>query len=308
MNKSTIVIKAIRLSVNCGVTEAERVRKQPLLVDIRFRCPNQTSFYSDKLSDTVDYGAIIRRVRETTEHKTFVLLERLTEQLCHILFQEFPLTYLELWVRKTQPPLEGLQGSVGIRVVRTRSQQSSGEASLPAEFLVAQLPRLPVGKVLDVAAGRGRHSLFLASNRFTVHAVDRDSDALSFLTTQARQKGLASLTTQILDMESDPSHPPDLGLESYEVVLVFFYLYRPLFPQLLQALKPGGVLLYETFLIDNHLLHQHPRRKEFCLGRNELLDLVRGLRVLHYEEGLHDASEGHGGAITARIVAQKPEE
>ncbi|MGD9849653.1 MAG: dihydroneopterin aldolase [Nitrospirales bacterium] len=307
MKKNAIIIKAIQVSANCGVSEAERARKQPLLVDIRFRCPNQTAFHSDKLSDTVDYGAIIRRVRDVTENRTFALLETLTEQLCHILFQEFPLTHLQLWVRKIQPPLEGLQGSVGVQVARTRSQQSSEDDGLPSEFLVAQLPRLPAGKALDVAAGRGRHSVFLVSKQFTVHAVDRDSDALSSLQDKARRHALASLTTQIMDLESDPSNPPDLGHESYDVILVFFYLYRPLFPKLLQALKPGGMLLYETFLIDNHLLHRHPRRKEFCLGRNELLDLIRGLRVLHYEEGLHDAPAGPDGAITARMLAQKPD-
>lgn len=308
MNKNTIVIKALQLSVNCGFTEAERVRKQPLLVDIRFRCPNQTAFHSDRLSDTVDYGAVISRVRELAEHRTFALLEHLAEQLCHLLFHEFPLTHLELWVRKTQPPLEGLiKGSVGVQVIRSRSQQSSEGEELASEFLLTQLSRLPAGKALDVAAGRGRHSLFLASQQFTVHAIDRDADALASLQDKARQRGLTSLTTQVLDMETNPSHPPELGHESYEVVLVFFYLYRPLFPKLLQALKPGGMLLYETFLIDNHLLHQHPRRKEFCLGRNELLELVRGLRVIHYEEGVHDARAGHDAAITARILAQKPE-
>lgn len=307
MKKNAIILKAIQVSAHCGVSEAERAAKQPILVDIRFRCPNQTAFHSDRLSDTVDYGAIIKRVREVIENKTFALLETLTEQLCHILFQEFPLTHLELWVRKTQPPLEGLQGSVGVQVVRTRSQQSSESGGLPSEFLVGKLPHLPDGKALDVAAGRGRHSLFLASKQYSVHAVDRDSDALSSLQDNARQHGLTSLTTQIMDLESNPSNPPDLGHELYDVVLVFFYLYRPLFPQLLHALKPGGMLLYETFLIDNHLLHQHPRRKEFCLGRNELLDLIRGLRVLHYEEGLHDALAGPDVAITARMLAQKPD-
>ncbi len=308
MNKNTIVIKALQLSVNCGFTEAERLRKQPLLVDIRFQCPNQTSFHSDKLSDTVDYGAVISRVRELAEHRTFALMEHLAERLCQHLFQEFPLTHLELWVRKTQPPLEGLiKGSVGVQVIRSRSQQSEKGQDLPAEFLLTQRSRLPAGRVLDVAAGRGRHSLFLASHKFPVHAIDRDAVALSSLQDTARQRGLTSLTTQVLDMETDPSQPPDLGHESYNVVVVFFYLYRPLFPALLRTLKPGGMLLYETFLIDNHLLHQHPRRKEFCLGRNELLELVRGLRIIHYEEGVPDARSGHQSVITARLLAQKPE-
>jgi hypothetical protein len=88
---------------------------------------------------------------------------------------------------------------------------------------------------------------------------------------------------------------------------VFFYLHRSLFPAILSALKPGGVLIYETFLIDNHLQHQHPRRKEFCLGHNELLRLTSGLRVFHYDEGEHAGGHGADSSFTAQMIASKPE-
>ncbi len=302
MKRNTIVLRGIRVSANCGVSEVERTSKQPLLVDIHFRCPNQSAFHSDRLSDTVDYSAIIKQVRDIAEHQTFSLLESLTEHLCQVLFQEFPLTHLKLWVRKIQPPLERLQGSVGIQVVRTRPLNSPWAESAPSEFLVSQFPRLPKGMALDVAAGKGRNSLFLASKQFTVYAIDRDSDALASLNTHAQKARIPTLSTQTVDLEQDPLNPPDLGQELYDVVLVFFYLYRPLFPKLLQAIKPGGMLIYETFLIDNHHLHQHPRRKEFCLDRNELLTLLPGLRILHYEEGTSSK-----GTITARLLGQKPE-
>jgi len=305
MKKNAIVIQGIQIEANCGVTETERATKQPLLVDIHFRCPNQSAFHSDAISDTVDYGAIIQRVRNLAEYKTFALLESLAEQLCHVLFQEFPITHLKLWVRKIQPPLERLQGSVGIQVVRTRPLTLLEGESGPSEFLVSQLPRLPIGRVLDVAAGKGRHSLLLASKRFTVHAIDRDSEALAFLQNHARQAGITSLSTQIIDLEQDPLNAPDLGRDLYDVILVFFYLYRPLFPKLLQALKPGGMFIYETFLIDNHYLYQHPRRKEFCLDRNELLDILRGFRILHYDEGPHGHPASHHKSMTARLLAQK---
>jgi hypothetical protein len=64
--------------------------------------------------------------------------------------------------------------------------------------------------------------------------------------------------------------------------------------------------VYETFLIDNHLHHHHPRRSEFCLAHNELLRLTSPLRVLHYDEGEHESSRGLHAAFTARLVAQKP--
>lgn len=87
---------------------------------------------------------------------------------------------------------------------------------------------------------------------------------------------------------------------------MFFYLTRPLFPHIIDALKPGGVLLYETFLIDNHLHYQHPRRKEFCLAHNELIDLTSDLRILHYDEGPHEGHRGVESTYTAQLVAQKP--
>ena len=72
-----------------------------------------------------------------------------------------------------------------------------------------------------------------------------------------------------------------------------------------RVLKPNGILLYETFTIDNYFRHQHPRRWEFCLAQNELLRLTSPLRVLHYDEGEHDGGHGSGPCYTARLVAQK---
>jgi hypothetical protein len=65
------------------------------------------------------------------------------------------------------------------------------------------------------------------------------------------------------------------------------------------------MLIYETFLIDNHMQYQHPRRKEFCLMHNELLRLVPGFRILHYEEGRREEGLDSERVFTARLVAQK---
>ena len=89
------------------------------------------------------------------------------------------------------------------------------------------------------------------------------------------------------------------------VIVVFFYLHRALFPALIESLKPNGVLIYETFTIDNYLRHRHPRRWEFCLAHNELLRLTSNLRVLSYDEGEHDGGHGPGAVFTARLVAQQ---
>lgn len=301
---SSIVVKGIQLSARCGVTETERQQPQPLLVDLIFQCPNQSAFQSDQLSDTVDYGTITQRIQDIGEGQAFSLIETLAERICQTLFHEFPITRLKIWVRKIRPPLNRIEGSVGVRLIRSRQPIASTDLMHPSPFLVDHVSRLPHGTVLDVATGRGRHAMYLASKGFSVHGIDRDADALHELQTQAQEAGLCSITTECIDLEANPQHPPDLGTARYDVIVVFFYLYRPLFPQLVHALKPGGVIMYETFLLDNHIHRQHPRRKEFCLETNELLTLLQGLSILHYDEGDHEGSSAP--AFTARILARKP--
>lgn len=303
---SSIVLKGIQLSSRCGVTDTERQLPQPLLVDLNFRCPNHPAFQSDQLADTVDYGAIIQCIRNIGEGQAFSLIETLTENICQALFHKFPITHLTIWVRKIQPPLDNIKGSVGVQVSRSRGHMALSEVGQPSSFLVSELSRLPHGKVLDVAAGRGRHAIYLASQGFSVHGIDRDVDSLHYLQALAKEADLPSITTESLDLEGNPQNPPDLGTAIYDVIIVFFYLYRPLFPRLVKALKSGGVIMYETFLLDNHIHRQHPRRKEFCLAANELLTLLQGFRILHYEEGDHENSSGKERAFTARALAQKP--
>jgi dihydroneopterin aldolase len=303
---SSIVVKGIQLSARCGVTQTERQHPQPILVDLIFRCPNQPAFRSDRLSDTVDYGAIIQRIRDIGEGKAFSLIETLAEKICQTLFHEFPITHLKIWIRKIRPPLNNIKGSVGVQLTRSRQHIASTDLVHPAPFLVNQLSRRPHGKILDVAAGRGRHAVYLASKGFSVHGIDRDADALHDLQAQAQEAGLPLITTESIDLEVNPQNPPDLGTAAYDAIIVFFYLYRPLFPQLMKALKSGGIIMYETFLLDNHIHRQHPRRKEFCLEANELLTLLQGFRILHYEEGDHGGPSGKERAFTARALARKP--
>ena len=304
---SSIVIKDITLKALCGVTKTERSRLQPILVDLAVRGQNERAFQSDQLSDTLDYAAITQCLHDTVKNREYSLLEKLTEDLCQALFQHFPLTHLKIWVRKICAPMKDFSGSVGIRLLRSRQDILQRAHGYPAPFLTNYFSRLPRGKVLDVATGRGRHAHFLATHGFSVHGIDRNREALSFLDGQAREAVGLPITTEYIDLETDDLHPPDLGRETYDVILVFFYLYRPLVPQLIKALKPGGVILYETFLVDNHLQRQHPRRKEFCLESNELLTKFRDFQVLHYDEGDHRQSSQDDRSFTARLMARKPE-
>ena len=302
-----IIIESIRFQGRCGVTLEERQRPQPLLADVEFTCSTEEAISSDSIAKTVDYAQVIQRVVDVGTTHEMALLERLADQISQVLLTEFLIDRLTIWLRKAEPPLPNVTGSVGVRLTYPRPHTNvvGPPASNPSPFLLTNVHLLPKGKVLDVAAGQGRHALYLASQGYEVIGLDRDTTALDALARTAADYHLAKLSTWELDLETNPDSPPSLGDEIYDGILVFFYLFRPLFSSILRALKPGGVLMYETFLIDNHRQFHHPRRKEFCLDHNELLHLTTGLRVLSYHEGPHRSSSPDPSAVTARLVAQK---
>jgi SAM-dependent methyltransferase len=127
--------------------------------------------------------------------------------------------------------------------------------------------------VLDVACGSGRHVRWFASRGFSVTAIDRDADAVQSL------REIANVI--VADIEQ--GRWPVAG-ERYDAVVVTHYLWRPLMPQLVAAVGPGGVLLYETFVVGNETVGR-PANPAFLLRHGELLDWVPDLRVVAYEDG-----------------------
>jgi SAM-dependent methyltransferase len=149
-------------------------------------------------------------------------------------------------------------------------------------------------KVLDVACGSGRHSRLFAGQGHTVEAVDRDAAALAGLA------GAPNIVTRCADLESSPW--PYAG-RVFGAVVVTNYLHRPLFPCLLDALAPGGLLIYETFALGNER-YGRPSNPDFLLKPGELLDLARGrLRVLAYEDLIVESPKP---AMLQRICATMP--
>jgi SAM-dependent methyltransferase len=133
------------------------------------------------------------------------------------------------------------------------------------------------GAVLDVASGAGRHARFFASRGHPVTAVDRDAAALDAL----RDEPLITPLEADLEGAAWPL-PADA---KFAAVVVTNYLHRPLFPQLLRALAPGGVLVYETFAQGNESIGK-PSNPAFLLAPGELLERVRGqLRVVAFQDG-----------------------
>ena len=133
------------------------------------------------------------------------------------------------------------------------------------------------GNVLDLACGRGRHSLRLHAAGYRVTAVDRDAEALAEIARQA-----PAIHTRVADLEGADWPCPG---SRFDAIVVTNYLHRPLFPHLLDALEAGGLLIYETFMAGNERCGK-PSNPEFLLRPGELLDVVRGrLNVVAFEQG-----------------------
>lgn len=135
----------------------------------------------------------------------------------------------------------------------------------------------PGGAVLDVASGAGRHARFFASRGHPVTAIDRDAAALGML------RGEPLVIPVEADLEGAAWPLP--AEAKFAAVVVTNYLHRPLFTQLLDALAPGGVLVYETFAQGNESVGK-PSNPAFLLAPGELLERVRGqLRVVAFQDG-----------------------
>lgn len=130
------------------------------------------------------------------------------------------------------------------------------------------------GRILDLAAGGGRHASFFLERGNPVTAVDKDTAALAALA----HPGLEVVTADLED------GPWPLGDRRFAAVVVTNYLHRPLMPALVAAVAPGGALLYETFAAGNERFGR-PASPEHLLQPGELLEAVRGrLRVIAYED------------------------
>lgn len=138
--------------------------------------------------------------------------------------------------------------------------------------------RIQPGRALDIATGKGRNACFLAERGFQVEAVDISEVALEEARRRAAERNLAVNFRQV-DLDS-----VEFPEAAYDMVLNFNFLLRSLVPKIKKALKPGGYVIFETYLIDQGVL-RHPRNPAYLLGHNELLDLFRDFRLLHYREG-----------------------
>ena len=152
----------------------------------------------------------------------------------------------------------------------------------------------PGGNVLDLACGSGRHSLFLLERGHSVTACDIDISGVADLNENPSFELIAA------DLENAPW---PLANRRFTAIIVTNYLHRPLFPHILAALAPEGLLIYETFAAGNERFGR-PRNPDHLMWRGELLSgVLASLTIIAYED--LDISEPQPAAVQ-RVCARKP--
>ena len=181
-----------------------------------------------------------------------------------------------------------------------RQHEQSRALKKPAAFLQEVFEsdhwHIPPGRALDIACGSGRSAIFLAEKGFEVTAVDISPVGLEFGARVAKERAL-SITWRQVDLDSI-----QLPAGTYDLIVNINYLQRALMPQIKSALKRGGFVVFETYLIDQQTIG-HPRNPDYLLAHNELLEHFRDFRVLYYREGKF-AEDGES-SFRAGIFAQK---
>ena len=169
----------------------------------------------------------------------------------------------------------------------------------PLPLLVRLASELPPGRALDLACGAGRHAIFLAERGWRVTAVDASSVGIELAKTAARGRGV-EVDWRAADLESESF---EIEREAYDLIGVFYYLQRSLFPQIRAGVSRGGIVVAAIHMVDESP-GVKPMNPEFLLQPGELRAEFRGWEILHDYEGT-PTEEGHRRR-SAEIVAKKP--
>jgi SAM-dependent methyltransferase len=170
-------------------------------------------------------------------------------------------------------------------------------SAAPSEWVVRHAELFPSdANILDVASGKGRHTRYFIERGHRVTAVDLNLDGVQDLQSNPNMT--------LLQADLERGDPWPFQSERYGAVVVTNYLWRPIFPDLLNSVANGGLLIYETFA-DGNEAYGKPSRPEFLLKPNELKDLVKDtFSLIAFEEGYVEAPKP---AVTQRICAMRSE-
>ena len=166
--------------------------------------------------------------------------------------------------------------------------------SEPAQFLTDNIELLPIGKVLDVAMGAGRNAIYLAKKGFEVEGIDISPEAVNTALETARKAEVA-ITAQVADLEKYR-----IKKDAYDVIICFNYLQHSLIPQIKDGLRKGGIIVYETFIVDQAQFGK-PKNPDYLLKQNELLNLFRDFHCLRYREGIIENRKAIAGIVAEKI-------
>ena len=161
----------------------------------------------------------------------------------------------------------------------------------PIPFLKDNISLLPKNKALDLAMGEGRNGVYLATQGFDVLGLDISPIGLNKAQQLAKHFN-TTIQTRVVDLENY-----QLEKNSYDVIVCTYYLQRDLFDQIKDSLKPGGMVLIETFNTDYLKYSRFP--KKYLLKHNELLEIFKDFKVIRYQ--IYD----DGKEAFSSIIAQK---
>ncbi|HWZ56601.1 MAG TPA: methyltransferase domain-containing protein [Verrucomicrobiae bacterium] len=165
----------------------------------------------------------------------------------------------------------------------------------PTPLVVASASALRPGKVLDLACGAGRNTIWLAEHGWDVTAVDGAPSAIEILQARARERGL-KIEAVVADLEKDEF---EIEPSRWDLVLMCYYLQRNLFEPAKRAVGPGGLLIAIV-----HMNEPGEADGPFRLRPGQLAQYFAGWEILHLREGKAD-DPAHRRAV-AEIVARKP--
>jgi tellurite methyltransferase len=169
-------------------------------------------------------------------------------------------------------------------------------ATEPHVLLTKFWPTIPGRCVADIAMGNGRDALFLSEKGFFVTGLEGSVEAINIAKKTMARKGL-SLWPVIGDARDLPYKK-----NSFDCILIFYFLQRDLMDEIRALLKKGGILIYETFLKRQNDIDR-PRNPNYLLDDGELIGYFKGLELLFYEETIENA--GSKKKATARAVGRK---
>lgn len=168
----------------------------------------------------------------------------------------------------------------------------------PMPLLARIIETLAPGRALDLACGPGRHAIFLAERGWRVTAVDASRVGIELLKKNARERGV-ELDARVADLERNEF---EIEREAYDLIGVFYYLERDLFPQIRAGVPVGGTVIAAIHMVDD-APDAHPMNEDYLLQPGELRAEFRGWEIMHDYEG--GSTEGGHRRRTAEIVARK---